>query len=215
MKTKIIIADDHALVREGLTALIERKAPDIEIIAEAADGRVFLQTARETPADVYILDVAMPGMNGLETAERLLKRQKKARIILLSMHDHQGFVERAVAMGVRGYVLKEQAVDQIIQAIRDVAAGTCFFSPKIAKYASNCLPGKSLLAPLANVRLTLREREVLQLIAEGHNNNDIANRLGRSANTIHVHRTRIMQKLEIHNQVDLVRYALKEGFTQL
>lgn len=215
MKTKIILADDHTLVREGLSALIERKAPDLEIIAQASDGRALLAAAQATPADIYVLDVAMPGLNGLETAERLLKRQKNANIILLSMHDHRGFVERAVALGIRGYVLKEQAVDQIIQAIREVAAGHRFFSPRIEKFAGGSRSEKAPNMNQSGSALTLREREILQLIGEGLSNIDIAARLGRSANTVHVHRTRIMQKLELHNQVDLVRFALKEGFTQL
>jgi len=214
---RIILADDHAVVRDGIRAIVEKRAQDISVIGEAADGREVLRLAKETPADIYILDVAMPELNGLETAERLLRMNRKNRIILLSMYDNRAFVEQAINTGVKSYILKESAADDILHAIREVHEGRHYLSPKVSKYADIGVHGRKKpgIAKFDGRRLTSREREVLQLISEGCCNKEIAVKLNRSVNTIHVHRNNLMQKLDLHSQAELVRYALKEGLSQL
>lgn len=215
MKIRVILADDHAVVRDGIKAVVEKKAPDIAVVGEAGTGQEVLTLARQHPADVYVLDISMPVLNGLETSERLLKKDKKCRIILLSMHDNQAFVEQALRLGVKSYLLKESASEEIVAAIRETHAGNCFLSPKISKYMVQGFLYKTSASGAGLVSLTPREREILQLISEGHTNKEIASVLGRSVNTVHVHRNSIMQKLDLHNQAELVRYALREGISQL
>jgi DNA-binding NarL/FixJ family response regulator len=217
MQIKVILADDHMVVREGIKAIVEGMAKDIAVIGEASNGNEVLKLAKQCPADIYVLDIAMPILNGMETAERLLRMDKKSRIILLSMYDNKTFVEQALKIGVKSYILKESATDEIIQAIREVYSGRYYLSPKISKYVVHGFLGKRHKREKEKglVDLTHREKEVLQLISEGFSNKEIASRLKRSLNTIHVHRNRIMQKLDIHNQAELVRYALKEGISHL
>ncbi|MFH0919670.1 MAG: response regulator transcription factor [Fibrobacterota bacterium] len=214
MEIKVILADDHAVVRHGIRAIVEKTARDIVIAGEAANGKEVLRLARRICADVFVLDISMPVLNGLETAERLLKIDKRARIIFLSMYDNRTFIEQALHLGVKSYLLKESATEEIVAAIRSVFSGTRYFSPKILKHVV-VAPGRVPEKQLRLVRLTPREREVLQLISEGHSTKEIAARLNRSANTVHVHRNSIMQKLDIHNQAELVRYSLKSGISQL
>jgi DNA-binding NarL/FixJ family response regulator len=217
MSITVFLADDHAVVREGIRAVLEKKANDITVVGEASNGNQALEFAKHNHADVYILDIAMPVLNGMETARRLLKKARKRRVILLSMHDNRTFVEQALETGVSGYVLKESASDEVINAIREVNEGRYYLTPKISKYLVQGFLGKSYKAKTIKkaMKLTPREREVLQLISEGFTNKDIARKLNRSVNTIHIHRNNVMQKLDIHNQADLVRYALKEGISSL
>jgi DNA-binding NarL/FixJ family response regulator len=214
---RVMLADDHAVVRNGIRAMVEKKTEDISIDGEAADGKEVLRLSRAHPADVYILDIAMPGLNGLETAERLLRKNRNSRIILLSMYDTHAFVEKALNTGVMGYLLKESAADDILFAIREVHAGRYFLSPKIAKYVvRGFIGGKRVKSDkIPGVRLTPCEREVLQLAAEGNSNKEIAAKLDRAVNTVHVHRNNLMHKLDIHSQTQLVRYAIKEGLSHL
>jgi DNA-binding NarL/FixJ family response regulator len=217
VKINVILADDHAVVRQGIRSIVENMADDIHVSGEAENGRQVLELARKAPADVYILDIAMPDLNGLETAERLLKADRRRKIILLSMHDNRAFLERALQTGVKGYVLKESAIEEILAAIREVKKGGYFISPKISKYVVRGFleGGPPDRRGGAVSGLTIKEREILQLIAEGFSNKEIAGKLGRSVHTIHVHRNNIMRKLDIHSQAALVRYALKEGISHL
>ncbi len=214
MSIKVILADDHPIVRDGLRAVIEKKAGDIVIIGEAADGNEALKIAKNNPADIYIFDISMPVLNGIETTERLIKREPKSKVIILSMHDDRSFIERALKAGAKGYILKETATDEIVFAIREVYHGRFFLSPKISTFIIEDYLDKSP-DPHSAYELTPREREILQLIAEGSSNKEIAERLFLSLHTIHVHRNNIMKKLRIHKQTDLVRYALREGLIQL
>jgi DNA-binding NarL/FixJ family response regulator len=134
MSIEVILADDHVVVRDGIKAVVERKGKDIKVIGEASDGHEVLEMAKRNPADVYIIDISMPILNGIETARKLLKKDPKSRIVILSMHDDRTFVEKAIECGVKGYILKENATEEILQAIREVYIGRFFLSPKISKY---------------------------------------------------------------------------------
>lgn len=214
---KIILADDHPVVRDGLRAVVDRKARDIEIIGEATNGKEVLEMAQHRPADVYILDVAMPILNGIEAAERLIKRDPKSKIIMLSIHDEKTFVEKALECGVQGYILKESATEEVIDAIHEVHQGRQFLSSGVSKFIVQRLSGKRRhyrrYEQIAT--LTRREKEILQLIGEGFTNKQIARQLNISFHTVHVHRNHIMAKLGIRKQADLIRYAIKEGISKL
>lgn len=217
MSIEVVLADDHAVVRDGIKAVIEGKAEDIKVIAEAANGDELLKIAKKNPADVYILDISMPILNGIETTSRLRKMYPKAKIIILSIHDERTFVEKALRCGAKGYVLKESSADEVVNAIRQVYANRFFISPKIAKFVVQGFIGKTNRAnkPERTATLTTRERAILQLIAEGFTNKEMARQLKLSLNTVHAHRNNIMHKLDMHRQAELIRYALKEGISQL
>jgi len=207
---KVILADDHRVVLEGIKAVLEQTAKDIRVVGTALDGNQVLELARRAPADVYVLDVAMPALNGLETAERLLREDPRAKIIMLSMYDDRPTVEKALRLGVKGYLVKESATEEIAQALRAVWRGELFLSPSIADFEPRAAPRRP-----AGESLTSKEREIIQLIAEGLGNKQIARRLGISDNTVHVHRHNIALKLDIHKQTELVRYAIKAGIVRL
>jgi DNA-binding NarL/FixJ family response regulator len=214
---KVLIADDHPVVREGLRAAIQMSAEDIEVAAEASNGREVLNTASKMPIDVFILDVQMPLLNGVETTSRLLRMNPATRVIVLSIHDSRSFVEKAIHAGARGYILKESSTAEIIRAIREVHNGKFFLSPPVTQYIVNSFVKKlrGRKKGPAFVNLTTREKEVLQLLAEGFASREIADKLYLSLNTVRVHKKNIRQKLGLHSQVDLVRYAIKEGISKL
>lgn len=217
MSIEVVIADDHAVVRDGIKTIVERIGKDIKVIGEAANGNEVLEMASEKRADVYVIDIAMPGLNGIETADRLMKMDPENRIIILSMHDNRTFVEKALRCGVRGYILKENAVEEIVHAIREVYTGGCFLSPKISKFMVSGFFGRRghYKQYQKVIDLTRREKQILQLIAEGFTGREIAGQLNLSLNTVHVHRKNVMRKLDIHKQTELIRYAFKEGISQL
>jgi DNA-binding NarL/FixJ family response regulator len=217
MAIKVILADDHEVVRAGIKAVIERKGNDIIIIGEASNGEEVLILAKSNPADVYVLDIAMPLLNGIETIERLKKIDATCKILILSMYDDRTLVERALKNGANGYLLKETATDEIIHAIQEVYLDRYFLSPNISKYLVEGFLEKQNISKQYHTinNLTSREREILQLIAEGFNSKEMSTKLNLSLNTIHVHRHNITQRLNIHKQADLIRYALKEGISHL
>jgi DNA-binding NarL/FixJ family response regulator len=217
MSIKVILADDHAVVRDGVKAVIERKGKDIKIIGEAASGKDVLMMAKRSPADVYVLDISMPELNGIETTDRLKKLNPENKIIILSMHDGLAYVEKALQAGAEGYILKKGATEEVIHAIREVYKGERYLSPRVAKYViQGFLENKQVSNPdKPFTKLTRREREVLQLIAEGLSTKEIARNLDISTNTAHVHSNNIMQKINIHNRTELAHYALKEGVIYL
>lgn len=222
MSIKVILADDHAVVRDGIKAVVDSRGNGIEIIGEAANGREALALADTNPADVYVIDISMPILNGIETTERLLKKDPKAKVIILSMHNEKSFLEKAMKLGAKGYILKESAIDEILEAIRQVHMDRFFLSPEISKhivqgFLGNEKPKNKKQRKLEEKigELTGREREILQLIAEGFTTKDMARQLDLSVNTVHVHRNNIMRKLDIHKQAALIRYALKEGISHL
>ena len=217
MSIEVIIADDHAVVRDGIKAIIERKGKDIKIIGEASNGREVLKIAENNPADVYVLDLAMPILNGIETAASLRKMDTKCKIVILSMHDDRNLVDKALKYGVHSYILKDTASEEIIHAINEVYLGRFFLSPKISKFVvQGFLEKTNHFDQNKNaIELTRREKEILQLIAEGFTSKEIAIQLHVSLDTVHAHRNNIMKKLDIHKQAGLIRYALKEGISYL
>lgn len=209
MSVRILLADDHQIVREGLKALLEREG--FEVSAQAVNGSEAVALARTVQPDVAILDLTMPLLNGLDAAHEILRDRTSTRVILLTMHadDHQ--VAAALRIGVRGYVLKTQAVEDLANAIRAVLKGQTYLSPSISNMVVNgFLSGaEAPVDPLAP-----RERQVLQLVAEGRTSKEIAELLGLSVKTAESYRTRVMEKLDIHQTAGLVRYAIRHGLVE-
>ncbi len=217
MRIRVLIADDHPVVRDGLRAAILMSEDDIEVVAEASNGHEVLEIVENTPIDVFVLDIKMPILNGIETTSRLIQMNPSSRVIILSIHDSRFFVEKALKAGARGYILKESSTEEIIRAILEVDSGKVFLSPAVTQYIVDGFIKKAYAGEKAPslITLTTREKEILQLLAEGIASKEIAERLYLSLNTVRVHKKNIMQKLDIHNQVDLVRYAIKEGISKL
>lgn len=212
MAIEVVLADDHSIVRQGLAAIISQE-PHIKIVAEACNGKEVVDIAKDISADIYIIDISMPVLNGLEASHKIMQMNAKNKIIILSMHDNRAFIEKALGLGIKGYVLKDSAADEIIEAVNAVNNGGYFLSPKISNFViQNFIDRKGKrVSQRKIIGLTQREREILQLISEGYTNKEIAAQLKISLKTALVHRNNIMQKLNIHRQADLIRYALKEG----
>jgi DNA-binding NarL/FixJ family response regulator len=210
MPVRILLADDHEIVRHGLKALLEREG--FNVVGEASDGREAARLAATLHPDAAVLDLAMPILNGLAAAEEILRCPRPPRIILLTMHTEDHLVLASLRAGVSGYVLKSRASDELLQAIREALRGHCYLSPGISRTVVNAFLARS---PLPVDPLTSREKQVLQLIAEGKTTKETAAELGITFKTAECHRTRIMQKLGIHETAGLVRYALRSGLTQL
>jgi DNA-binding NarL/FixJ family response regulator len=204
---RILIADDHTLVRAGLTSLIAR-LPEMEVVAEAADGRQALRLVRDLQPDLVLMDIAMPGLNGLEAAERIHNIHPQTKIIILSMHASEEYVAQALKAGASGYLLKDAATAELEMALKSVSMGQFYLSPAISRQVvDNFLRG----GPTGLDLLTPRQREILQLIAEGKGTRDIADTLHLSVKTVETHRAQLMERLDIHDVVGLVRYAMKKG----
>jgi len=211
------VADDHPVVREGLRAAARASGDDIEIVAEASNGHEVLEIAEKTAVDVFILDAQMPILNGIQTTARLVRMNPASRVIILGIHDSRMFVERALRAGAKGYALKESSTEEIIQAVREVYRGRSFIGPAVTRQIVDEFIKKAHPAEkgAAFMTLTDREKEVLQLLAEGFAPKAIAERLFLSPSTVRVHKKNIMKKLGLHNQTALVRYAIKEGISKL
>ena len=205
MKT-ILLADDHPMFRQGLRTVLEREG--FEVLAESDDGNQAVHLARRLNPDVAVLDLNMPLLNGIEAARHIQKQTDHTQVILLTMYEEEAYVLEALRAGIRGYVLKAQAAADLVAAIREVLRGAVYLSPGISKTVVDAYMGKS---ELPADPLTDRERQVLQLVAEGMTTKEIAEVLGLSVKTADSHRTRIMQKLEIHETASLVRYAVRRG----
>jgi two-component system response regulator NreC len=206
MPPRILLADDHLIVRQGLRALLERDG--LEVIGEAADGHEAVRLADDLHPDVAILDFAMPLLNGLDAAKEIRRRSPKTRTILLTVHTEDHYVLEALQAGVSGYVVKTQAAADLVQAIHEVCRKATYLSPAVSRSIVDAYLSKT--ASPAEV-LSSRERQVLQLVAEGKTTKEIATLLGVSPKTADSHRTRIMRKLEIHDTAGLVRYAIRRG----
>jgi two-component system, NarL family, response regulator NreC len=211
MKCRVLIADDHGVVRKGLRLLLEQY-PEIVVVGEASNGREAATMAATLSPEVVVMDVAMPILNGIEAAEQILKDNSQVGIIMLTMHADESYVLRALHVGVKGYLLKESAEKDLLLAIRTVTQGKPFFSRAI---------GETLLEDYVRVLkqkglsdtfdlLTPREKEVLQLLAEGKTNKDVATTLDISPYTVESHRTNLMQKLNLHNTAEIVLYAVRK-----
>lgn len=214
-RTTIVLADDHPVVRQGLRALLEAE-PGFHIVGEAEDGVAAAQLVERLKPDVLLVDVMMPGLNGLEVTRQVRQRFPYTRVIVLSMHANEAYVLEALRHGAAGYVLKESSTAELVQAVRTVVAGRRHLSPPLSERAIEAYAQKAAPSPLDIYEtLTTREREVLQMAAEGRRNGEIAARLAISPRTAETHRTHLMRKLGLHNQADLIRYALRRGIVPL
>lgn len=215
MTIKIVLADDHAIVRDGVRAVLERKGKDMEVVAEIANGKDLVDYAAANDADIYVVDISMPILNGIESVQRIMKIKPESKVVMLSMYDDRVSVEKSLKAGARGFIVKVSTADEIVDAINEVSAGRFYLCSKVSKYIVQGFLGKSTARKRDVTGLTPKEKEVLQLIAEGYSSKQIAKTFNLSLNTIHVHRNNIMKKLGIHKQAELVRYAIKEGIAQL
>lgn len=215
MKRKIVLADDHAIVRNGVKAVLEKLGKNMEIVVEISNGKDLVDYAQKHGADVYVVDISMPVLNGIEAVERIVRRNPDAKVVMLSMYDDRVSVEKSLNAGAKGFIVKVSTADEIVDAIEEVAAGRFYLCSKVSKYIVQGFLGKSSSRKRDVTGLTPKEKEVLQLIAEGYSSKQIAKSFNLSLNTIHVHRNNIMKKLGIHKQAELVRYAIKEGIAQL
>jgi DNA-binding NarL/FixJ family response regulator len=215
MSIKVLIADDHQIMREGLRAMLE-KEHDIKIVGEAVDGRMTERLARELLPDVIIMDVAMPDLNGLEATRQIAAELPGVKIIALSMHDDRRFVLNMLKAGAAGYILKDDAFKNLSKAIRMVMANKTYLSNKISDLVEgNCLTSSTGMKSTDFQLLSCREREVLQLVADGKTSNEIAENLHISTKTVESHRQNVTIKLNIKNVAELTKYAIREGLTTL
>lgn len=213
-KIQVIIVDDHALFREGLRALLALY-PDISVAAEAADGREALEKVRQTPCDIVLLDIAMPGLGGLETLLLLRQEAPQSKIIVLTQHETKEYIFRFLKGGARGYVLKKAAGTDLISAIRLVYQGGLYLNTPLAIEVLSEYLGHQEANTTGYDVLTERERQVLKLIAEGRTNQEIADYLCLSIKTVMAHRANILEKLGVHNLTELVKYAIRMGLIQV
>jgi two-component system response regulator NreC len=211
-RLRILLADDHTLVRQGLRKVLEER-PEWEVVAEAGDGREAVRQAEEVRPDVAIVDVAMPLLNGIEAVRQIARKAPGTRVLVLSMHADEAYVTQMLRAGAAGYLLKDSADVDLLQAVDAISAGKSFFSPAIARVIAD-----DYVRQLADRGITdrfellsEREREIFQLIAEGRTNKEIANMLILSPSTVDTHRSRIMEKLDVHSAAEIVLYAVRKG----
>lgn len=213
MPIQVILADDHQLVRAGLRALLE-SFDDVQVLAECSDGHDTLTQVEQLRPDVLLLDITMPGLNGLEVARRVPKLSSTTQVLVLSMHAGPEYVAQALRAGVAGYLIKDSAVDELRVALNALVAGRPYLSPAISQTVLHGFlrTGKAPAEASDTLdKLTARQREILQLVAEGHGTRDIAERLGLSVKTVESHRSQLMDRLDIHDVPGLVRFAIRIG----
>jgi two-component system, NarL family, response regulator NreC len=209
MPIRLLLADDHALVRQSLKTLLEDEG--FQVVGEASDGQSALELARSLKPDIVVMDIGMPTRNGLDAARAIRLSCPETKIIVVTQHEEEGFIAAAVEVGVKGYILKSQTATELIDAIRLVSRGEVYLSPSISATLVDAYRSKS---ERSRDPLTARERQVLQLIAEGKSTKDVAWILGISAKTAESHRSRLMRKLDIHETASLVLYAVRRGIVQ-
>jgi DNA-binding NarL/FixJ family response regulator len=212
MPIRILNADDHGVVAEGLKQLVEAES-DMQVVALVGDGREAVQQARDTQPDVVLMDLSMPELNGADATRAILQRDPKCRVIVLSMYAQREYVRRALKAGAAGYVVKRSAAKEVVEAIRAVHAGQRYLSPRVADVVLEDYTDERQDDPLA--RLSAREREVLQLLAEGRTGAQIAERLSLSQKTVETYRARLVEKLGIRDLAGLVRFAIQRGHVSL
>lgn len=210
-KVRILIADDHGIVRKGLRLQLEQHE-EFQVIGEAADGREAVRLAEELSPDVIIMDIAMPNLNGIQATTQLVKKNPNLGVIMLSMHSDESYLTRTLTAGAKGYLLKDSADQDLYRAVQSVSEGKPFFSPSIAKTLLEDYMRQLQQRGLQDSYdlLTDREKEILQLLAEGKSNKEVAGQLNLSPSTVETHRTRIMQKLDLHSSADIVLYAVRK-----
>lgn len=208
---RILIADDHSIVRKGLRSTLEEE-PDYKVVGEAANGREAVRIAEQLVPDVAIVDIGMPQLNGIEATNQIQKLSPKTRVLILSMHSDETYILRALTAGAKGYLLKDTAENDILAAVHAVVQGKAYFSPAIAKVLLEDYVGFLRRRGLNDSYelLTEREKEVLQLLAEGKSNKEVANVLGLGVSTVETHRMNLMQKLNLHSTAEIVLYAVRK-----
>ena len=209
MAIRVLLADDHAIVRQGLKTLLDKEGFDV--VGEASDGQQAIKLVKEHMPDVAVLDLSMPLLNGLDAAREILKSSPRTKPMLLTMHTEDHYVLEALRVGVRGYVMKNHSREDLVRAIVQVARGEVYLSPGISEVVVQAYLNKT---DYSSDPLSGRERQVLQLVAEGNTTKKVASLLGLSVKTAESHRTRIMEKLDIHETAGLVRYAIRRGIIQ-
>ncbi|MGD2253136.1 MAG: response regulator transcription factor [Anaerolineales bacterium] len=214
-RIRVLLADDHTLMREGIRSLIE-DYPDIKVVGEAEDGRSAVTLAHKLRPDVVLMDIAMPLLNGLDATRRIKRDHPEINVLVLTMYDHEEYVRQVLEADASGYVLKRAAATELVAAIRAVARGEAVLSPSVTRIVlGDYLSKERLQAEAEQDKLTLREREVLQLIAEGYTSREIAGILSLSIKTVQSHRSSIMQKLDLHDRGDLIKYAIQKKIIEL
>lgn len=214
MSVKILLADDHQLMRQGLRSMLEEQ-PNLNVIGEADDGRTAVRLAKELKPDLVVMDVTMPDLNGIDATRQIRAENPNVRVVALSMHAERQFVMQMLAAGASGYLPKDCPVDELLSAIDAVTRGDTFLSPKVTGVlVKECVGGVPEAGAFCGT-LSPREREVLQLVAEGKSSKEIAFMLGLSSKTVEGHRRQIMDKLKLYSVAELTRYAIREGVTSL
>jgi DNA-binding NarL/FixJ family response regulator len=215
MKIEILLADDHQIIRDGLRSLLE-KEPGIQVIAEATNGLTAVELSERLQPDIVIMDLTMPDLNGIEAARRICASSSKTKVIILSMHSDRRFIAEALKAGSSAYLLKDCPFEELVDAIRTVMKRQVYLSPQIAKIVlKDYVKGLQYENSSAFTLLTDRERQVLQMISEGKTTKEVASDLKISVKTVETYRHRIMEKLDLDNLADLVKYAVREGLTSL
>ncbi|HVF43038.1 MAG TPA: response regulator transcription factor [Pyrinomonadaceae bacterium] len=206
------MADDHVMLREGLKSLVNAQ-PDMEVVGEADDGRAAVERAQELLPDVIVMDISMPELNGIQATEQLKGRSRGTKVLVLTAYDEVGYIRQLLEAGASGYVLKKAAAEELVKAIRAVAAGGVYLDPTLAgKVVGGYVGRKKLRGALQGVELSGREEEVLRLVAWGYTNKEVAGYLNISVKTVETHKTNLMEKLELNGRSDIVRYALRRGW---
>jgi DNA-binding NarL/FixJ family response regulator len=213
-KIKVLIADDHVMVRQGFMLLLNAQ-PDIEVVGEAADGNEMVELTENLHPDVVLADISMPNLNGIEATKLIHQRNPEMPVVMITIHTSSSYVVRALRSGARGYVVKNDDFQHVIQAIKAVLMGQRYLSSSVSEQIIDAVISGTSQEFNMDERISIREREILQLIAEGNSNSQIAKKLVISARTVETHRTNIMRKLELTSQIDILRYAIQHGIAQL
>lgn len=209
MKTRILLVDDHELVRRGIRTLLDNQ-PDFEVCAEAADGRLAVQLAETLHPDVVVMDLAMPGLNGIEATRQIRRGGPNPKILALSLHESEHFASEVLQAGAQGYVFKSDAAQEVVAAVKALRDGQPYLTRRLAQFADRLKPKRGRRRVQRRGGMTRRELEVLQLLAEGHTNRSTGEKLGISTKTVETHRARLMRKLGLKSLAELVRYAVRE-----
>mgnify|MGYP000201808253 CR=1 FL=1 len=209
MSIKIVLADDHAIVRQGVRAVLERLGKNMEVVAEIANGKDLVDYAAKTPADVYVVDISMPLLNGIEATERIVKNDPEAKVVMLSMYDDRVSVEKSLKAGAKGFIVKVSTADEIVDAIEEIAAGRFYLCSKVSKYIVQGFLGKTSARKRDSTGLTPKEKEVLALVAQGASNQEIADKLFVRDVTVKTHLNSIFKKLKVTNRTQAVLLAMQ------